>query len=144
MFVTSSFPEASVCVQCGKCSSGCPVAFESADTPRRIIRFLQLGRVELACRSPFLWFCAMCQACTVRCPRGVDIPEITLGLRRLGIEKGWVTKDLWYYRIFTKMIEKKGKIDELRLGLAALFHKGSRHPIEDALLLLRLWRRGRI
>lgn len=145
MFPASdTFSTSSHCVQCGRCSSGCPVAFESPHTPRRVLRFLQLGQVETACRSPFLWYCAMCQACTVRCPRGVDVSETVLGLRRLGIEKGWIAKDLWYYRIFTEMIEKKGKIHELRLGLAAAFHKGVRHPLEDALLLFRLWRRGKI
>lgn len=145
MFVTAeNIFKSSVCVQCGRCSSGCPVAFESLHTPRKIIRFLQLGQVETACRSPFIWFCAMCQACTVRCPRGVDVSEIMLSLRRLGIENGWVRKDLWYYKIFTAMIEKNGKIDELRLGLAAAFHKGPLHPIEDALLLFKLWRRGKI
>jgi heterodisulfide reductase subunit C len=145
LFLASdTISKSSLCVQCGRCSSGCPVAFESLHTPRRIIRFLQLGQVETACRSPFLWYCAMCQACTVRCPRGVDVSETVLSLRRLGIEKGWIVKDLWYYKIFTEMIEKKGKIQELRLGLAAALHKGSLHPIEDALLLFRLWRRGKI
>lgn len=120
------------------------MAFESLHTPRKIIRFLQIGQVETACRSPFLWFCAMCQACTVRCPRGVDVSGMMLSLRRLGIENGWIGKDLWYYKIFTEMIHKRGKIDELRLGLAAAFHKAPRHPIEDALLLFRLWRRGKI
>lgn len=137
-----TFSISSVCVQCGKCSSGCPVAFESPDTPRKILRFLQLGRIDQARRSPFLWFCAMCQACAVRCPQGVDIPGIMLHLRRLEIEGG--REGLWYYRIFAGMIQKKGKIDELRLGLAAFLHKGSRHPIEDALLLFKLWRRGRM
>lgn len=135
---------ASLCVQCGKCSSGCPVAFESPHTPRKMIRMLQLGQMETACRSPFPWFCAMCQACTVRCPQGVDVSGIMLGLRREGIEKGWIRKDLWYYRIFSDMIKKRGKIDELRLGLAAVFHKAPRHPVEDALLLFKLWRRGKI
>lgn len=136
--------ESSVCVQCGRCSSGCPVAFESSDTPRKIIRFLQLGEVERACRSPFVWFCAVCQACTVRCPQGVDILEIMLRLRRMGLEKGWIKKERWYYRTFTDMIKRRGKIDELRLGLSGVYHKGPLHPIEDALLLFKLWRRGKI
>ncbi len=144
LFTSENVSKSSVCVQCGRCSSGCPVAFESPDTPRKIIRFLQLGQVEMACRSPFLWFCAMCQACTVRCPQGVDVSEMILSLRRAGIENGWIRKDHWYYKIFTDMITKRGKIDELRLGLAAAFHKGSLHPIEDVLLFFRLWRRGKI
>lgn len=141
---SDSLSTSSLCVQCGRCSSGCPVAFESPHTPRKIIRFLQLGQVETACRSPFLWYCTLCQACTVRCPRGVDVAETVLGLRRLGVANGWIGKDRWFYALFTKMIEKKGKIQEIRLGLSAALHKGFRHPIEDALLFFRLWRRGKI
>jgi heterodisulfide reductase subunit C len=120
------------------------VAFESSDTPRKIIRFLQQGEVERACQSPFIWFCTSCQACSVRCPQGVDILGVMLQLRRMGVEKGWVGKQHWYYRTFASMIEKKGKIDELRLGLSGAFHKVPLHPIEDALLLFKLWRRGKI
>lgn len=141
---SETLSRSSVCVQCGKCSSGCPVAFESRHTPRKIIRFLQLGQIDTARQSPFLWFCAMCQACAVRCPQGVDIPGMMLELRRQEFSRNGGRRDLWYYRIFTGMVEKRGRIDELRLGLAAALRKGSRHPIEDALLLFKLWRRGKI
>lgn len=138
------FSDISLCVQCGRCSSGCPVAFESPHTPRKIIRYLQLGRVEAACRSPFIWYCTTCQACSVRCPRGVDVLETVMGLRRMGVARGWIEEDPWYYRTFTDMIERGGKIQELRLGLAAAVHTGSLHPVEDALLFFRLWQRGKI
>jgi len=137
-------PKVFSCVQCGRCSSGCPVAFESVHTPRKVIRFLQMGLLEEAGKSPFLWLCAMCQACTVRCPRRVEVAEIMLGLRRWGIERKWVRKDLWYYMVFKEMIEKRGKISELRLGLVAALHKIPLHPIEDAILFFKLWRRGKI
>jgi len=60
------------------------VAFESPHTPRKALRFLQIGRVEAAVRSPFLWFCATCQARPAPCPRGVDMAGIMLALRRKG------------------------------------------------------------
>lgn len=136
----------SLCVQCGRCSAGCPVAFETPHTPRKVIRFLQIGDLAGACRSPFLWACAMCRACSVRCPRGVDVAEIMVSLRRIGQSRGWVdrSRDLAFYRIFQQMVEKKGRVSELRLGLALRWRKLPLHPYKEALLAWKLWRKGRL
>jgi len=130
------------CVQCGRCSSGCPVAFESPQTPRKVLRLLQIGRVEAAVHSPFLWFCATCQTCTVRCPRGVDVAGIMLALRRRGYRKE--EKELSFYRNFLRIVEKKRRVSELRLGFKMAVGKLPLHPWEDAVLLFKLWRRGKI
>lgn len=134
------------CVQCGRCSSGCPVAFASPHTPRKVVRFLQIGRSDAASHSPFLWFCATCQTCTVRCPRGVDVAGIMLALRRVGYEDGTLRakKELSFYRHFREMVEKKKKIREFHLGLQIALRKVPLHPLEDAVLLFKLWRRGKL
>lgn len=118
------------------------MAFESLHTPRKVLRFLQLGRLETAVRSPFPWFCATCQACTVRCPRGVDVAGIMLGLRRLGYREA--DREFSFYRHFRRIVETRGRIGELRLGLKMALGKMPLHPWEDALLLFKLWRRGKI
>jgi len=140
-------PEYSVCVQCGRCSAGCPVAFESEHTPRKIIRFLQWGWLSEAGRSPFLWLCASCQTCTTRCPRGVDISGIMATLRRIAQQKGWVMpgEKLSHYNAFMAMIKKKGRISELHLGLRIALSKfPPAHPLEDAVLLFKLLLRGKL
>jgi heterodisulfide reductase subunit C len=134
--------ESRFCVQCGRCSSGCPVAFESPHTPRKVLRFLQVGKTEAAARSPFLWFCATCQTCTVRCPRGVDVAGIMLGLRRLGYRGE--SREFPFYRHFRRIVEKRGRISELRLGFKMALAKFPLHPWEDAVLLFKLWRRGKL
>ncbi len=144
---TETIPQYSICVQCGRCSAGCPVAFESEHTPRKIIRFLQWDWLREACQSPFIWLCASCQTCTVRCPRGVDVAEIMFALRRIAQQRGWVMpgEKLPFHNNFIKMVKKKGKISELHLGVAVAMHKiPPPHPVEDAIMFLKLLQRGRL
>lgn len=131
------------CVQCGKCSSGCPVAFDTQHTPRRILRFLQWGWLKEASCSPFVMLCAECKLCAVRCPRGVAVSEIALALRRLARKEGWIRPDR-FHRTFEEMIERKGRISELRLGLVASLGRRPLHPIEDLLLFLKMLWRGKM
>lgn len=69
------------CYQCGKCSAGCPAAFEMDILPSHVIRLAQMGQEEELSRVNSYWFCLSCQTCTVRCPRGVDIAKIMEALR---------------------------------------------------------------
>ena len=73
------------------------MAFESSHTPRKVPRLPQIGRVEAAVQSLFLWFCATCQARPVPCPRGVDMAGIMLALRRKGRQEE--AKKLSFYRV---------------------------------------------
>ncbi|MEW6264247.1 MAG: 4Fe-4S dicluster domain-containing protein [Thermodesulfobacteriota bacterium] len=73
-------PRISGCLQCGRCSAGCPRAFVSPHTPRQVIRLLQWGLVEEAARSPFLQQCRLCGTCAVRCPQGLDVAGTMLRL----------------------------------------------------------------
>jgi heterodisulfide reductase subunit C2 len=143
---SENIPSFAPCVQCGRCSSGCPVAFESPDTPRKVLRFLQIGRAEEVSRSPFPWLCATCQACTVRCPRGVDVAGIMLSLRRKSYTEGKLKyrREFSFYRFFYEMVESKKRIKEIHLGIKIALRKFPLHPLEDAILLFKLWRRGKI
>lgn len=68
------------CVQCGCCSAFCEVSFLTAESPRRIIRFLQRNDIPNAAGSSFLKLCKQCQTCTMVCPQGVDVAA---AIRRL-------------------------------------------------------------
>ena len=76
------------CYQCGECSAGCPAAFAMDLLPSQVIRLLQLGQVEDVLKSATIWFCAACQTCYARCPKGVDLSRIMEALRELAMEQG--------------------------------------------------------
>jgi heterodisulfide reductase subunit C len=75
------------CYQCGKCSAGCPSAAFMDQLPNQIIRLLQLGSVAEALRSDTIWYCAACQTCYARCPKGVDLPRLMEALRELALQE---------------------------------------------------------
>ncbi len=76
------------CYQCGKCTAGCPVAYEMDYMPNQIIRFVQLGLKREALTSRTIWLCASCITCTTRCPREVKIAELMDVLREMSLEEG--------------------------------------------------------
>jgi heterodisulfide reductase subunit C len=75
------------CNQCGKCSSGCPVAFALDLLPNQIIRMTQLG-LEDVLQAQSIWTCASCLTCVSRCPKGVDLPRVMEALRQIAMERG--------------------------------------------------------
>ncbi len=78
-----------ICYQCGKCSAGCPAAFAMDLLPSQVIRLIQLGQVREVLDSSTIWFCAACQTCYARCPKGVDLSRIMEALRDIALqEKG--------------------------------------------------------
>lgn len=86
-----------VCFQCGVCTAKCPIG-QYTDNPlnmRQLIRSAQLGTDY----GEDLWSCATCRLCENTCPRGVDIVDVTLGLRSLAFEDRKVpdriSKILW-------------------------------------------------
>ncbi|MDI6725517.1 MAG: 4Fe-4S dicluster domain-containing protein [Smithellaceae bacterium] len=131
------------CVQCGRCSAGCPVSFETLHSPRKILRLLQLGQRSEAQQSPLLWLCATCRACSARCPRGVPVLDVMLALRREGQSRKEVRTPA-FYRLFWHMIEKRGRISEWQLGMKSALRQPPLHPWADARLFFQLWRRGKI
>ena len=79
------------CIQCGKCTGGCPMAIKTRLNPRTLIyRLLVAGNgFDLEGRDE-LWDCTTCSTCSSRCPKQVNPMEMVIALRSHFVEKGRV------------------------------------------------------
>lgn len=79
------------CIQCGRCTAGCPVALKSSLNIRRLVREASFDeRLETVLKQKDLWDCTTCSTCTIRCPRGIKPHELVIGIRAALIEGGRV------------------------------------------------------
>lgn len=69
------------CIQCGKCSAGCPANEFMDILPNKIIRLLQIGDIKTLENSKSIWNCAACFTCESRCPRNVSVSKLMEALR---------------------------------------------------------------
>lgn len=80
------------CYQCGKCETVCPWNRVRDFRVRRIINQSKFGVVPF--ESEDVWFCATCNNCVQRCPRGVKIIDVMRAVRRLLVPDGVVPASL--------------------------------------------------
>lgn len=77
------------CIQCGKCTGGCPVSFKTALNVRSLIyRLLTSSNGFELDGFEELWDCTTCNTCTARCPKEVNPMEMMIGLRSAVVEGG--------------------------------------------------------
>jgi len=78
------------CIQCGKCTGGCPVARKTTLNIRSLI-YHMLVEPELDVNAhPELWDCTCCFTCVERCPKDVRPAELVIGLRGQLVEGGQI------------------------------------------------------
>jgi Fe-S oxidoreductase len=79
------------CIQCGRCTGGCPVALRT-DLRVRCFMYDTLNEelLEEISEKPEIWDCTTCYTCAARCPKGLEPMEVLIGLRSLQIEEGKV------------------------------------------------------
>ncbi len=81
------------CFSCGACSGICPVSQAIPDfDPRRMIHMIRMGLEERLLASDHLWFCSQCQSCVFVCPQDVRFADIMTALRRMAMDKGYLTE----------------------------------------------------
>lgn len=134
------------CYQCGKCSAGCPIAYEMDYTPNQIIRMIQLGMDKTVLSSNAIWLCISCITCSVRCPREIDTAEVLDVLRRIAYRRNIFPKQHTdiplFNRIFLRNIELFGRLYEF--GLIGLFNTLSGNFFKHFVHAPKMFLKGKI
>lgn len=80
-----------LCLDCGKCSSVCPITLHLVDgytSPRLLVETAVASGENLTLDDPLLWSCLTCQRCTEICPSEVDFSAFVQGARQLAFYQG--------------------------------------------------------
>jgi heterodisulfide reductase subunit C len=108
----------SACLQCRKCSSGCPVAARADIKCHELVRLVQLDQRDEVLASRMIWECTSCQTCASRCPQKVDIAALNDALRQMARAAGLAnpgTSAPAFNDIFLAAIRRSGRVDEMGL-----------------------------
>ena len=139
--------DVSECYQCGKCTAGCPVAYEMFHPIHAMMRLVQLGRKDEALASRSQWVCVACEACSTRCPKDVDPARLMTVLREMSQEEGTVNAneiDIYdFHQSFLAMIRRFGRVYEMGLVASYKLKAPLRRGMQDVLTGLRMMRRGK-
>ena len=119
------------CLQCKKCTSGCPVAAVADIKPHEMIRMVQFGQRDEVLASKMLWQCTSCQTCATRCPQKVSVAALNDGLRRMSAQAKTTSKSAVpvFNSIFMNAVRKRGRMNEA--GLMASFKLRTGRLFED-------------
>ncbi len=133
-----------LCLQCQKCTSGCPVAGRADVKPHEMIRLIQLGLRDDVLASRMIWECTSCDTCETRCPQAVGVPGMMDALRRLSRATKKVNPETTvpaFNDIFLGTVKQTGRVHEL--GLMAAFKLRTRDLLRDVDKLPAMLRKGK-
>lgn len=144
LIATDIQQNAFLCYQCGKCSSGCPVAEHMDRIPNEVMRAVQLDDKSVL-ESEAIWLCASCQMCTTRCPMKIDVAgimdKLKIEAKARGITPGVATVEL-FNKLFLKNIVLFGRLYEM--GLMAGMNLMTGKPFDNMAMGLGMAKRGKL
>jgi Fe-S oxidoreductase len=82
------------CIQCGKCTGGCPVARKTTLNIRSMIYHMLVEPEFDVDKHPELWDCTSCFTCVERCPKDVRPADLIIELRGQLVESGRVPETI--------------------------------------------------
>ncbi len=120
------------CLQCKKCSNGCPVAGLTRIGPAETIRRLQLDTGDELFESDLVWMCVSCETCYARCPMKIDMAAIMDALRMLAVQKrtsGVKGNVHLFNKSFLNTVKLFGRTYDL--GMIAAYKAGTSTYMQD-------------
>lgn len=109
------------CLQCAKCTSGCPVASRADVKPHELVRLVQMDQRRAVLASRSIWECTSCQTCATRCPQKVDVAAMKDALRALSLAAGVASRETVvpvFDEVFLRNVRKRGRVHEMGLMAA--------------------------
>jgi quinone-modifying oxidoreductase subunit QmoC len=125
-----------MCMQCGVCSGSCPLGTFWDHPPQEIFMMIRAGKREEVLSSESMWMCTSCYNCIVRCPRELPITHIMHGLAHYAKRLGLVPQNqptAKFSQMFWDNLMKKGRVNELKLGLSLCFMNGFGEGVKTAM-----------
>jgi heterodisulfide reductase subunit C len=120
------------CLQCKKCSNGCPVAGITSIGPAETIRRLQLNSDEGFFENDLIWMCVSCETCYARCPMKIDMAAVMDALRILSVRKsgaGMKERVHLFNKSFLRTVRLFGRTYDL--GMIAAYKAGTATWLQD-------------
>ncbi len=135
------------CIQCGTCSSTCPVSLYMDYTPRRIVAMVREGFKDEVLHSFTPWICASCYSCTVECPKEVKITETMYAIKQRAIDEHVhpqkfpvpvLAKEFFY------QVESDGRINEGQLITKLFLKTAPAKLFKQSVMGMKLFFTGRL
>ncbi len=133
------------CLQCGKCTGGCPVASEDVGGPRRLIGEILMDMEEEALNDPTWLYCVSCGTCGTRCPVEINMYEVATTLCEMAEEKKTKVSEPQIHlfeKIFLNSVRKYGRVRELKA--VSEFNLRTMNPFKSMKQGLQLLLKGAI
>jgi heterodisulfide reductase subunit C len=133
------------CLQCGKCSGGCPIASEEVGGPRKAIAAILGGMKDEALKDPTWWYCVSCGTCATRCPVEINFYQVATTLCEMAEKAGLKPSEPAIHRfeeMFLESVRRHGRVQEVKTAM--LFNLRSGQPFKDAAKGMQLMLKGAI
>ena len=108
------------CLHCHTCAGGCQFSEIMDYMPNRIIRLVQLGLKQEALTCSSIWICVSCNTCSVQCPMGIDISDVTDAVCQIAIDEEADVGEpeiLKFHEGVLKTIKRYGRTHKLEIML---------------------------
>ncbi len=137
--------DVSACLQCKKCSNGCPVTALAKIHPAEVIRRIQFNTHDTIFNADLIWMCASCETCYSRCPMKIDMAAVMDALRKMALlkkakpQKGNVPL---FNKSFLKTVQMFGRTYDL--GMIAAYKVGTSSYLQDTDKFPMMLKKGKI